>query len=71
MMTAELIEIMVLRSVAGPKHLTFGKGEVVSLPKTIAEEWVKTGIAEFTGATNTVKEAKPVTTKKTTKKGAK
>lgn len=71
MMTAELIEIMVLRSVAGPKHLTFGKGEVVSLPKTIAEEWVNTGIAEFTGSKSTEKQAKPTTTKKTTKKGAK
>ena len=40
------IEVIVLHSVAGPNHLTFGKGEQVILPAEIALEWINTGLAE-------------------------
>lgn len=40
------IEVIVLHSVAGPNHLTFGKGEQVILPAEIALEWISKGLAE-------------------------
>jgi hypothetical protein len=40
------IEVIILHSVAGPNHLTFGKGEQVILPTEIALEWINTGLAE-------------------------
>jgi len=43
----EGVEVLVLHSVAGPKHLTFGKGEKVILPKEIADEWIKSGLAQL------------------------
>lgn len=40
------IEVIIKHSVAGPQHLTFGKGEQVILPTEIALEWINTGLAE-------------------------
>lgn len=57
------IEVIVLHSVAGPNHLTFGKGEQVILPAEIALEWINTGLAER------VQKKEPAIPKSISKKG--
>ena len=66
MAKAEMIEVVVLHSVAGPKHLTFGKGEKVFLPVEIAKEWIASGLAE---QAEEAAEIKAIPHTKTPKKG--
>ena len=66
MAQAEMIEVVVLHSVAGPKHLTFNSGERVYLPVEIAKEWIAKGLAE---QVEQAAEIKAIPHTKTPKKG--
>lgn len=62
----EAIEVIILHSVAGPKHLTFNSGERVYLPVEIAKEWIAKGLAE---QVEQAAEIKVIPHTKTPKKG--